>query len=77
MTNYKYYISDTEEEANIYEIYSREIIIYNKIFEKILLYELIIRELKLKYRRRIMEAFDNYKKSMFKLGSEISAKYLL
>ena len=73
LTNYKYYISDTEEETNIYKIYSREIMIYNPIFEKILLYELIIRELKVKY-GRIMEAFDNYKKSMFKLGSEVSGE---
>ena len=71
LTNYRYFDLDNENGTNVYEIFSEEISINKPIFKKCLLYEVILTEIKVKY-EKIMEAFDNYKKSMYKLGSKVS-----
>ena len=73
LTNYKYYINDNQEGENIYEIYSKEIYKFDPIFKDILLNTMIIKELKSKF-GSVMNSFDNYKKYMFKLGSQVSGE---
>ena len=71
LTNYRYFDLDNENGTNVYEIFSEKISINEPIFKECLLYEVILTEIKVKY-GKIMEAFDNYKKSMYKLGSKVS-----
>ena len=73
LSNYRYYDADNKNGINVYELYSNEISEYNDIFIKLPIYSLIQAEIKSKY-GKIMSAFDDYKKSMFKLGSKISGQ---
>jgi len=73
LSNYKYYNADDEKGTNVYEIYSNETVEYSDVFIELPIYLLIQAEIKSKY-GKIMLAFDDYKKSMFKLGSKISGQ---
>ena len=71
LTNYRYFDNNNINGSNIYEIYSELITNYNPIFKEFKLNEIVLKEISGKY-GKIMAAFDNYKKSMFKLGSKVS-----
>ena len=71
LTNYKYYDVANENGTNVYKMYSDEISDRSILFKRVPIYEIVLAEIKAKY-GRIMVAFDEYKKSMYKLGSEIS-----
>jgi hypothetical protein len=71
LTNYRYFDNNNTNGSNIYEIYSELITNYNPIFKEFKLNEIVLKEISGKY-GKIMAAFDNYKKSMFKLGSKVS-----
>ena len=73
LTNYRYYDNNTINGTNVYEKYSELICDYNPIFKEEYLYKIVLTEIKVKY-PKIMNAFENYKKSMFKLGSKVSGE---
>ena len=73
LSNYKYYDKENTNGTNVYELYSKEISEYDHAFIQLPIYLLIQAEIKSKY-GKIMLAFDDYKKSMFKLGSKISGQ---
>ena len=73
LTNYRYYDNNTINGINVFEKYSELICDYDPIFKEKYLYEIILAEIKNKY-PRIMNSFENYKKSMFKLGSKVSGE---
>ena len=71
LTNYKYYDVDNPNGTNVYEMFSEEISDYNALFKQLPIYELVLEEINAKY-GKIMDSFDTYKKSMYKLGSRVS-----
>ena len=76
LTNYRYYDADNPDDGNgtnVYKMFSQEISSKNPIFKELYIYEVILKEIKLKY-GKIMAAFDDYKKSMFKLGTKVSGE---
>ena len=73
LSNYRYYDTENKNGTNVYELYANEISAYDDTFTKLPIHLLIQAEIKSKY-GKIMLAFDDYKKSMFKLGSKISGQ---
>ena len=71
LSNYRYY--DHGNGTNVYILYSNEISNYSELFKELPVYKLILTEIKAKY-DDVMLAFDDYKKSMFKLGAKVSGK---
>ena len=73
LTNFRYYNGSEGAGNNIYEMFSNEMASKSDIFKQIPIYRVVLDEIKAKY-SKVMEDFDNYKKSMFKLGSEVSSE---
>jgi hypothetical protein len=71
LTNFRYYDINDGGGANIYELFSIEISTKSPLFEQLHIYKVVLEEITAKY-GKVMEDFDNYKKSMFKLGDKVS-----
>ena len=73
LTNFRYYDINDGGGANIYELFSIEISDKSPIFKQLHMYKVVLAEITAKY-GKVMEDFDNYKKSMFKLGEKVSTE---